>query len=172
MLNISPVKRLSIGLVFMTITVVLTAQLLGLLPNEVESELSNRKLLTENLATQLTRYAGNQPTPVIKTLLLSVTKEHDEILSVAIRNRSGLLIIEIGEHKKYWGLRTKDLSTMDQIQVPIQSGQNMWGNLELRFKPLASSSIFGLPISNSILLIIFIAVAGSILFGSYLRKAL
>ena len=47
MLKFSPIKRLSIGLVSMTITVVLTAQLLGILPKET-AYLTERRVNYQN----------------------------------------------------------------------------------------------------------------------------
>jgi len=170
--SISPVKRLSISLVFMMISALLTAQIIGILPNDKEAELKKRRLLTENLANQLIRYTGKQPLSFLETLLYSVKLEHDDISSLAIRNRSGLLVIGIGEHQQHWDLHVNDPSTADQLQVPLHVGETLWGNLELRFEPLGSSSIFGLPINNSILLILFVAVVGFLLFGGFLRKAL
>ena len=172
MSKISRVKRLSISLVFMMISALLTAQIISILPNDKQVQLKNRRLLTENLANQLTRYTGRQPLSFLESLLNTVKQEHDDISSLAIRNRTGLLLIEIGEHGRHWDLRVNDPSTANQLQIPLHAGETLWGNLELRFEPLGSTSIFGLSINNSILLILFIAVVGFLLFGGFLRKAL
>lgn len=169
---LSPIKRLTMGLVFMTITMILTAQMVGLLPDEQTLQLQTRKTLTESLAIQLTQFPDHLRLAKSKSIMESLVKRNPEILSAAIRSTTGMLVIEAGRHKKHWRLRPSEPSTSKQIQVPIFSGQYIWGNMELRYTPVASSNLLGLYVNNRLLLICFIAVAGFILFGIYLRKTL
>lgn len=172
MISISPIKRLTLGLVFMTITLVLSAQMLGLLPVEQELQLKTRKILTESLAIQITQFPSHLRLARSKGILETLVKRNPEINSAAIRYKSGILLIEAGKHQNYWLLNPSEPSTSEQIQIPIFSGGEIWGNMELRYAPIASSNYFGLQVNNRLLLIIFIALAGFILFGIYLRKAL
>lgn len=172
MKQIAPIHRLTLGLVFMTITVVLTAQMFGLLPDEQELQIQTRKILTESLAIQITQFPNHLRLARSKAMLETLVKRNPEISSAAIRSKTGILFVEAGRHQKNWLLTPSEPSTGKQIQVPIFSGRDIWGNMELRFTPIASTNYFGFQLNNRLLLIFFIALAGFIMFGAYLRKAL
>jgi len=169
---VSPDKRIAFGLVTMTIAVLILAQLFGILPDNKKAQLQNRKALIENLAIQVTQYAANNQTQQVRKHLNAVTERNPEILSSAIRNARGYILIEVGPHRKNWTLRSSDKSTSEQVQLMIHAGRRQWGNLELRFKPISSNNVFGVSINNSLLLIVFVGVLGYFLYGYLLRKTL
>ena len=45
--NISPLLRISIGLLLLTISLLLIADLLGIVPNQQESKVASRKVVSE-----------------------------------------------------------------------------------------------------------------------------
>jgi PAS domain S-box-containing protein len=64
------------------------------------------------------------------------------------------------------------LATDTQIQVPIWSGQRHWGQLELRFAPLAAPGWRGVLEIPGVKLALFLVVACLVVFDFYLRRVL
>ena len=51
--TISPVLRITIGLLLLTISLLLMGDLLGIVPNQKQSEIDARKIMAESLAIQI-----------------------------------------------------------------------------------------------------------------------
>jgi len=170
--SLAPDKRIAFGLVTLTVAVLISAQLFGLLPDERESKLETRKILIESLAMQVSRYARGNQLLEIKSVLENIVTRNPEVLSAAIRSASGYILVEAGKHRKLWTLKINSPSSADQIQVPISGGRSMWGNMEIRFTPIEGKKLLGIPLNNMTLLIGFVGIAGFFLYGYLLRKTL
>ncbi|MCP4238220.1 MAG: diguanylate cyclase, partial [Aestuariibacter sp.] len=165
----SPLSRISLGLVMVTISVLLVSDMLGMMPDTRRAEYQSRKIIAESLAIQLsTAIAENMQHTVEKTLR-SIVDRNESVLSSGIRDAQGNLLVVIGDHNGQWTLKPDDRSTMTQVQVPIFNKQGRWGTAELRFKSAYEAitwrnSLFGV--------ILLVAVSGFIGYLLFLKHTL
>ncbi len=172
MKRLSSAARLSIGLVFLTISVVLLAQTMGLITDPSRAELNTRRKISEAIAVQCAVAAKDEDMQRIGISLWALIERNDEVLSAGLRAPEGHLLITAGEHEKHWQL-SSDASTRDQFQVPLfHETDEPFGSLEICFKPIRRRGLIGWLTDPSILLVAFIAIAGFVAYFVYLRRML
>jgi diguanylate cyclase (GGDEF)-like protein/PAS domain S-box-containing protein len=127
------VAGLSFGLVLLTCSLVVSVDLLGLLP-PAENQLVERRIrLCESLAAQASAAAARSDYGAIRALLeLSVEREGD-LLSAGLRETGGKLLVVAGPHRKLWDAESAEQSTASHVRVPLHRGQLAWATLEVRF---------------------------------------
>lgn len=134
-LRISPVVRISLGLVGLTISVVLLADfLLGFSTAEQEVVMAERKKLVETLAIEYSTLAQNDSYPIIQRLVRSLVERNDDVLSAALRHLDGEFLAVAGDHDRHWDPRADGRSDLTNTQVPIFKDGSRWGTVELAFK--------------------------------------
>jgi diguanylate cyclase (GGDEF)-like protein/PAS domain S-box-containing protein len=165
--------RLSIGLSCLTMSVLLAAESLGLVPDRDGAVMAGRKSLSEAVAVQCCLAAQHDDVATMRTIMQALVSRNDAVLSAAVRRVDGKVLVEIGPHLKNWHIATDGKSTADDVLVPILYGKGKtWGAVEIRFQPLATgwlSDWFG---STGLSLIVFVAGAGFLIYTSYLKKML
>lgn len=168
---LSPLVRISFGLVMLTISLVLIADFAGFIPNQKKAELQYRESIAEALAVQLSTTLINQEFEGVKSTIDAVVNRTPTILSAAIRANDGSLLFESGLHQGFWTLEGSEHSTADELQVVIFDENGQWGKTELRFKPLSS---FGNSLQNRQSLLsftLFMAFVGFFTYMAFLKKA-
>ncbi|MDH5191729.1 MAG: GGDEF domain-containing protein [Gammaproteobacteria bacterium] len=174
--NISVVTRISLGLVLMTISILLIADITGILPNENKAVLESRKKTCETLALQLSLYAENNKTREMQTLVRAIVERNDDILSAAMRRYyskdDSKLIVATSEHEKLWIPPEDGKSTPTHAQIPIFKGNGQWGAVELLFTPINSSGFLGLDINPVYKLLAFVALFGFLGYMFFMRRTL
>jgi len=170
--KISPVTRLTIGMVSLMASLLLIAQLLGFLPDQSGIALDARKRIVEALATQLSWSASQNDYRALQITLTSVIERNEEILSAALRRVNQDVVVVAGDHDKYWEAHPDGLSTPTHVHVPLFARDRQWGTVELAFVPLETG--FGLTsLRNSVSgLLIFMIVVGGLGIFLLLRRAL
>ncbi len=170
--HISPVIRISIGLLLLTVSLLLVGDLLGIVPNQQDSEVNSRKMIAESLAIQVTSEIGENDVNQAVNMLNIIVKRNDSIQSIALRTATNKMIMKSNNHDLYWKGREDDRSTADYIQVPIYGKQVRWGTLEVSFVPIGSvwTNLFSSRSFSAMILFIFIF--GFIAYWLFLRKAL
>ena len=154
-----PASRISFGLVLITISVVILADLFGLVPNESNMKLENRKILSESFAIQFSALAVEKDIKTIRKVLSAIVKRDDELLSAGFRDSTGVLIFQVGDHHKYWGnYQYHRQSTTSHVLVPIYQKKIPLGNIELRFKPLPFETVKGYLSSDLYRLLLFLLI--------------
>jgi len=169
---LTPTFRIAFGLMGLTISLILSAHVLGLIPDERKVEIEARAKIAEALAVQLANAASRNNITSIQETISSVVKRNKAALSIAIRRSTGELLIAAGDHNKIWVEPDDHRSTLTHIQIPLMNGSNTWGQIEMVFAPLHSSKqIAGVPYT----LLAFIGFLGALGFVGYyfiLRRAL
>jgi diguanylate cyclase (GGDEF)-like protein len=132
-----PSIRISLVLVLITSSILLFADLLGIVPNEMKFELENRKRLSESLAILFSTMAADQDYKELRTTLSKIVDRDEQILSAGFRMQSGKLLFEVGTHAQYWGNYHSTNSTTTHVLVPIFIDNKNIGSIELRFKELS-----------------------------------
>jgi diguanylate cyclase (GGDEF)-like protein/PAS domain S-box-containing protein len=167
-----PILRITIGLAGLTASLLLTAQLLGLVPDETRAILDSRRKFAETLTVQISSQAGTLQVAQLQIILDAIVERNRDVRSAALRDAAGKLLVSSGDHATAWQPPPNGQSTADDVQVPVYSGSVQWGNLELAFTPMPRISHWN-PIHNPVLLLIlFMAASGSIGYFLVLRRSL
>lgn len=169
---LTPSVRLAFGLVFLTSTLVVVADLLGLTPDPKRAHLDARVKLVETITVQIAAEVEKGDIESVEQILHIATKRSQDVLSAGLRDRNGALMFSMNDHEKQWTLDNNDPSTPDQIHVPIFKGDGEWGHVEFRFKALHHTGPFGLPLDPLMLRMAFFATLGYLLYFFFLRRAL
>ncbi|MEM6986803.1 MAG: EAL domain-containing protein [Pseudomonadota bacterium] len=160
----SPLVRTSLGLVMLTVSILLVADLLGLVPNPRDSEIQSRKVIAESIAVQVSASLPSRSLSTVDTTLQSVVERNASVTSIGLRDRSGELIMAHGNHENHWTLSPGDKSVATQIRVPIYASERRWGDVELSFDTLQASNTLSLN-SSLPMTLVFVCLSG---FSAYL----
>jgi diguanylate cyclase (GGDEF)-like protein len=196
--RLSPGVRMSVGLACLTVTVLLLAAFLGLIPDHDKALQQGRRQLCEASAIHCSAAAQRGDVSFIaQTLAMMVRRDHT-ILSAAVRDAKGKLLVEAGDHLADCEVQTEQgrsnsparengdcpieesgtaplLSSKlkpEIVWAPIAVGGNLWGTLELRFQQLTVPGIRGWLASPLVRLGTFVALAGFVTYFIYVQKAL
>ncbi len=129
--RLSTIPRLSLGLVSLTITLILAAELLGLLPDQQKAVLEARGKISEVLAVEVSSAAGRNDFNLIQTILTSTVEREDTMRSAARRDKDGGIVAAAGDHQENWEPAEDGRSTPTHVQVPIKRKQADWGAVEI-----------------------------------------
>ena len=102
MASVSPVARISWGLVTVTCSVLVAIDLAGLAPSPDDSSLRVRTLLVETLAAQCSAAAERNDLGAVRAVLQIATRRNEEVLSAALRSPRGVLLVSAGDHRTLW----------------------------------------------------------------------
>ncbi len=167
-LNIAPATRLSLGLVFMTGTVLMTADLLGLIPNTTDAAISARIHTSESVAYYVADVMSRQDTERAQQFAENIVERNEDLLSMALRLENGTTAFQTTDHDEHWQNQSLDKSTPNQIVLPLNNSEGAWGRLELAYMPLGGS--WGL--SSVAGLLLFTSVGTFGVYRLYLRRVL
>ena len=90
---ISPIFRITVGLLLLTISLLLIGDMLGLVPNQNQSKINARKIMAESLAIQVSSEVGEGRIQNAIELLEIIVKRNDDIRSKGLRENSKKIII-------------------------------------------------------------------------------
>ena len=167
-----PVPRISFGLMMLTLSIILIAQSIGLLPDRTKLELETRIKVAEALAIQLaTAAAGDDLASIIQTIELVVQRDKS-IISIALRKADDEVLTQAGDHASHWIDAKNNQSTPTRIQVPLFNANIVWGKVEMVFVPLAAAHNIGGVSFDFIILISFLGTIGFVGYFLILRRAL
>lgn len=172
MIKISPAVQLSLGLVFLTISIIILAQGLGLSPSQDEKNIYARQKLSENIALQTTLAIKRDDQFLLRSLFESTVAQTDSILSIGLRKVDGSVVYQSQSHQNQWKSSLDRGSNSTHIRIPILIDGSKKADLEISYNTLAkaASGFFGLP--KFAWLIIFIAVSGFVCFWFYIKRVL
>ena len=170
--RLSTIPRLSLGLVSLTITLVLAAELLGLLPDQQKAAVAARAQIAEVLAVEVSAAAARNDYDLIQTILTATVEREDAMLSAALRDADGRIVVIAGDHQDNWQPAEDGRSTPTHVQVPILKKQVKWGAVEISFTSLQSLTSLHALRNSSLGLLVFMALVGFVVFFLYLRRAL
>ena len=163
-MRLTPATRISFGLVLLTISLLLLGKMIGFAPDRTAAVLASRKHLAETLAIQFSAAIQRDDIAVIRQTMDMMIEHNSDIRSAALRDSTGTLIAESGNHLAHWLAPENTKPTPPHNQTPLLKGPTRWGTVELSFAPLWVNN-FRDGLKNSYLsLILFVACAG---FGGY-----
>jgi PAS domain S-box-containing protein len=162
---------IAFGLASLTASLVLVSSVLGIFPDREGAARTGRAAVAETLAASVTPLIGSRQTGQIQGLLTFVLKRNEDMVSAAVRTADGVIVAAAGPHNE-WAPMSSARSTDSQIEVPIVAGDQKWGQLELRYRPLSSKGWLGLGSGPLITFAVFMALSGFLSFYFYLGRVL
>lgn len=172
MSRISPATRISLGLALLTVSILMVADVIDLVPDRSEAVLDARRKVCESLAVQFSRAAQKNDIATIQDALSVVVARNPDILSAALRSADGTVLARAGDHDRHWSQPESDRSTPTHAQVPIFKDQARWGTVEVRFEALGPGGILGIVTSPLVRLIAFTTLAGFLVYLLFLKTVL
>jgi diguanylate cyclase (GGDEF)-like protein/PAS domain S-box-containing protein len=171
--RLSPVARLSAGLVaLISLLLLLSHLLLGIFPDETALTQKSRQKLSESLAVQLASLVEREDRVTLSRTLQSVSRSGENIVSVGIRRADGTLLAEGGPHRASWKPPGSGRSNITHVIVPIFTAGEQWGRVEIQFTPLKRAGLLGLIDNPAIALLAIVSIPGLAVCYLYLRRAL
>jgi diguanylate cyclase (GGDEF)-like protein/PAS domain S-box-containing protein len=173
-MRISTTLRLAFGLACLTLSVLLAAQALGLVPDRDKAVLEGRADLAESVAVQACLAVQHDDMATVRSVLLALVARNPQVESAGLRRADGKLLVDVGDHKLRWKAALEQTDETSHVQVPILRGSRKlkWGSVEICFAPLVERSWrswFGHPLLP---LAIFVVGVCLLAYSSYLKKML
>ena len=172
MTRFSAATRIAIGITCLTLSLLLAAQGLGVIPSPSDATLKGRKELCESLAIHCSVAAHRNELGELTTTTRAVAERNPDILSLALRRADGKVLLSSGDHDATWRGAEKTRSTPTHVRVPIFQDDANWGTLEVVFKPLVGTGVMKWVKDPVLGLIGFVAVAGFCGYTFYLKRML
>lgn len=167
-----PAARISLVLILITTSLILFADLLGVVPSQTKYELDNRKQLSESMAVMFSAMASENDIKKVRAVLSKIVLREDQLLSAGFRMNSGNLLFEVGAHTQQWGDYKENKSSSTHVLVPIYKSKKPLGYIELRFSELLSMQNLGFFQTPLYQLILFIFILGFLGFLFFILRTL
>ena len=170
--GMSPFVRMSLGLVCLTLCMVLVGDMvLGLTSDERRALLDQRKKICETLAVQFSELAEAGEIDTIAKSMRALVSGNADVMSTALVDANGTTLASAGDHGKYWESPGGNNSTPTHAQVPIFSGEDQWGTVEVSFAKTALD-FSGLIEDPLVRFLVFLALAGFASYMLFMKKSL
>lgn len=165
-------SRMAFGVASITVSAVLMAGLIGLIPDQAAAVLQGRARLCQSAGINFTLLASRDDFSKTQLGLEALVKQNPELLTAAIRKSDGELVARVGHHEERWNNPAiKDLNGA-QMLVPILFNGERWGALEFCFEPLEGAGLLGQWLSANVRLPWFIMLVTGLGSWFYLRRVL
>ena len=165
--------RVSLGLIMAIVSIILLSDMIGIIPDRTTAVIDGRKKIAETLAVQYSLASRRNDYDSIESSMRMLVERNDEVLSAAMRNADGKIVAVAGDHDRNWDATLGERSTPTQIQVPIYNNaklQQKWGSVELAYSPTSRIHIFGISIAPLVLMTIFVAITGFLVFLLLIKR--
>jgi diguanylate cyclase (GGDEF)-like protein len=171
--RLSPATRLAIGLVSLTASLVLLADLFsGFLTHRLEDTQKLRLAASQVLAAQVALSEDPEDREPLHRKLIAALKREPELLSAAVVKNDGTVLASAGDHARRWTLSRGQTSTLENVRTDIFAEGGKWGEVELAFKPATPATLMGWVHDPLLQGFAWIFLLGFIAFWLYLRRML
>jgi len=172
-MRMTPLMWVSIGLVSLTVSVMLAGDsLVDLVPNQDRQVFEFRRNLAESLAVQYSALAEREQIETVKFAMEMLAKRNSDILSLALLLKSGTVVAQIGDHARVWVQPPGEESTFDFIQVPIFSGDEQWGVLQITFRQTNVAGLQWFLTNPWVRFLGFVSIAGFVGYLFFMKRTL
>jgi diguanylate cyclase (GGDEF)-like protein len=169
---LTPVTRISVGLVMLTCSILLTLDQFGFIPVPADTETDSRFRLCETLATQAATSLEQNNFGAARAALQSAVRRNERVLSTGLRARDGRLLIEIGPHSVLWRPDAGGNSS-SHVKVPLFKKGRPWGSVEVRFEDIsAQGMLLTLWDRPAVRLTLIVAAVGFVAYLLYMKRTL
>ncbi|MFW5690253.1 MAG: ATP-binding protein [Planctomycetota bacterium] len=170
--RLAAATHIAIGLAFLTLGLLLGADMLGLVPDRTEALLQGRKQLCETVATSCSVAVERNDLSAIKAVLATTVERNDDVRSAGLRAHEGTLVADVGDHLNHWDASQAEASSPRQASIPIFLTGEQWGTVEITFVPTGNSTFaqwFG---NGPWAMFLFVTGLGFVGYLFFLRRTL
>jgi len=165
----SPILRLAISLALLGISVLMLAKFLGIVPDTRQAELEARQVVAESLAVQVSSAIAKDELHTVTRTFRAVVSRNQSVVSVGLREKSGDVLAQAGNHEQEWKSKDVNKSTANEVIVPLFEGAESWGAMEVQFEPIGRGSHQFLG-SSYLATLLFFLVVGFAAFYLFLTR--
>ncbi len=133
MIKISPAVKISLGLMFISLSVLMFGNFTKLIPDKSTVSMEKRKYAAESLAVQFTMSTHQKDLVAIRKNMDIIKEMYPEVLSLGLRGTNGRILAQTQDHKTEWVAPPDEESTVTHWQVPIYQGKRHHSTLEISF---------------------------------------
>ena len=171
--KLSPVARISLGLVSQMATIVLLiAIVFGVMPDRIESARQLRTVLSESLALQTAYLLQMNDPEALQDSLEDALERHAELRSLALKNNAGDVIAQAGPHVSAWHAPEDGGNKIDNMRIPIMADNATWGEVQFSYRHAHPQSLGEWLRYPPITALVLITLTGMGTFYLYLRRVL
>jgi diguanylate cyclase (GGDEF)-like protein len=172
-IQLTPAARLAIGLASLTVCLFLMLDFaLGLTPDRGDIARRVRQATAESLASQVAVVLPTNDRKALIKLLADVQARVPDMRSAAVRMRNGQVVASTGAHVQNWVAPADGRSTLTHMQLPLHTGKELWGNVEIAFDPVYPEGLLTWLREPAILALMCLSMIGALCYYLYLRRAL
>jgi signal transduction histidine kinase len=172
-MRVTPLMWVSFGLISLTISVMMAGHwLVDLVPNRDRQVFEYRRDFAESLAVQYSALAERNQIETLKFAMKTLAKRIPDILSLALLRTNGTVVSQIGDHAQAWVQPPGEESTLEFFQVPIFSGEQRWGVLQVEFRQANISGLQWFLTDPWVRFIAFVSVTGFVGYLFFLKRTL
>jgi PAS domain S-box-containing protein len=164
--------RITLGQTGLIVSLVMLAVYLGIVPDRIGAVRDGRASLAEALAVYTTALVMKGDIQRMEGDLSQVVERNADLLSLALRRADGHPMVIVEDHDGHWNAMPGEYSTNSQVRVPIWAGDLRWGQLELRFMPLAGGGTTSVLRNSIVQIVLFMGFTCFVVFYFYLGKVL
>jgi len=146
--------------------------LVDLVPDHDRQVFEYRRDLAESLAVQYSALAEREQIETVKFAMETLAKRIPDILSLALLRKNGTVVAEVGDHARVWVQPSGEESTLDFLQVPIFSGDQPWGMLQVAFRQTSVSGLQWLLADPWMRFLAFVTVVGFVGYLLFMKRTL
>ena len=114
--------RMTMGLVWLSVSIVLAANFIGIIPDCAKTVRQGRVSLCEAIAVYSSALVSRRDQSRLDAVLHKLVERNPNILSAGVRRDDGRLMVEVVEHDEGWQPVDQDGLDKSQILVPLWSG--------------------------------------------------
>ncbi len=162
--------RLAVALVCVGVSLILSAQWLGLIPDPIAMTLESRKARCEIISINASAHIRKQQWVDLTSSLKTIIQRDPDLLSIGLRTESGQLRVDTGTHKQTWATAMNDSSTADIMRVPITQNRRPWGEIEFCFRRVQPTTLMAIAENASYRLIGYFAFFGLITYTIFVAR--
>jgi sensor histidine kinase regulating citrate/malate metabolism len=172
-MRVTPLVWVSFGLVSLTISVMMAGDwLVDLVPNHDRQVFEYRRDLAESLAVQYSALTERNQIETVKFSMETLAKRIPDILSLALLQKNGTVVAQVGDHAQAWIQPPGEESTLEFLQVPIFSGDQQWGVMQVAFRQANVSGLHWLLTDPWVRFLAFVSVSGFIGYLFFMKRTL
>jgi diguanylate cyclase (GGDEF)-like protein len=169
----SPLIQMTMALVALCSTLVLLGSLfLDTIPDRRAQQMAVRKAVGEALAVQMAEMLQRDEPAAIQKSMTAIVARIDGLRSVGVRRADGTLLLQSGPHAQAWQLGDDERSRPEQVSVPLNADGKRWGRFEAAFTAETGNPVIGFLREPLVQMLLFVGIAGWLVFGLYMRRAL
>ena len=160
--------RLALVLAGINLSIVFLASCLGLIPDNSIAIRNGRKALCEELALHASFCIQRGQLDIFQATLNGVTQKNQDIASTRLRRSDGTILAEYLGQTSSQDPETEGKGPMGEVAIVVND--QLWGTVEIQFRPERPKGVAGILSHPLIPLILFIAPVSFVLILLYMRK--